>query len=353
MATLESDGHVPMTYFWTVDSKDPRKGISSGGFGPRYSTGYCSLRNRPSLLVETHALKTYRTRVIGHYNIMLHTLELLNRDPDSLRRAVKQADADAVRMGSAYDPDFRLPLAVGRTNQPKPFTFKGYAYQTEQSEVSGAERIIYDNTKPIEFETEWRNTTEVTREVSPPLAYLIPPQWTEVIELLGIHGLRHRRLTQPVTGRFESYRFQDVSFPERPYEGRFSPRFEIEPIVESRTYPAGSVFVPLDQPDAKLAVHLLEPQAPDSLVAWGFFNAIFEQKEYAEHYVLERLAREMLEADAALREEFEAKLQADPDFSADSRARLYFFYRRSPYWDDRKDVYPIARVIKPLETATD
>jgi hypothetical protein len=93
-----------------------------------------------------------------------------------------------------------------------------------------------------------------------------------------------------------------------------------------------------------LLVHLLEPEAPDSLVAWGFVNPVFEQKEYLENYVAEELARTMLQDDAALREEFAKKLAADPAFAADPKQRLEFFYRRSPYWDMQRDVVPILRV---------
>ena len=117
-------------------------------------------------------------------------------------------------------------------------------------------------------------------------------------------------------------------------------------------YPPGSVVVPLDQPDAKVAIHLFEPEAPDSVVSWGFFNAIFEQKEYAEHYILEDLAREMLAADTKLREEFETKVRTDRSFAADPRARLYFFYKRSPYWDERMNVYPVARITEVLQVKT-
>ena len=39
---------------------------------------------------------------------------------------------------------------------------------------------------------------------------------------------------------------------------------------------------------------LLEPQAPDSLAAWGFFNSCFEQKEHIEPYVAEQIAHAML-----------------------------------------------------------
>jgi hypothetical protein len=342
-----------MVYFNLVDSRDLAKGIGSGGFGPRYSTGYGSIRNRPSILVETHALKSYRTRVIGHYNIMRHTLELLSRDPQSLRRAVRAADDEVVKAGKTYDPQRRVPVAIGRTDKTVPLTFKGYAYRREASDISGQDRVIYDNTHPIDIETTWRRETEVTKTVAPPLAYIIPPQWTEAIELVRAHGLRCTRLVEPVSVEVESYRFSRVTFANRPYEGRFSARFTTEPLVERRTYPAGSVLVPLDQPGARVAIHLLEPQAADSLVSWGFFNAIFEQKEYGEHYVLDAMARRMLPEDPTQRETFESRLREDTEFAASPWARLYFFYRRSPYWDEKLNVYPVGRIVKPLDAKTE
>ena len=51
----------------------------------------------------------------------------------------------------------------------------------------------------------------------------------------------------------------------------------------------------------------------------------------------------MLAADPALKAEFEAKLVAEPKFAADPEARLGWFYRRTPFYDDRHLLYPIAR----------
>ena len=345
---LEADGHLPMTYFTLVDSKDPAMGIRSGGFGPRYSTGYVSLRNRPSILVETHALKPYRTRVIGHYNITRRTLEVLNCGPQTLRQAVQAADAQTTKLGETYDPQRKLPLTLKRTGEWEPITFRGFAYRREPSKISGDLRIIYDNTQPRELETRWFNRTEVDQTIDSPRAYLIPPQWTEVIELLEAHGLRYRRLTQPLATEVQTYRFRNVSFPHMPYEGRFAPRFETERFTESRTYLPGSLLVPLDQPAAKVAIHLLEPDAPDSAVRWGLFNAIFERKEYGEHYVLEALARRMLTQDAQLKAEFQALLDSDPQFAGNPWARLYFFYQRSPYFDAAQNVYPVGRLLGEL-----
>jgi hypothetical protein len=140
-----------------------------------------------------------------------------------------------------------------------------------------------------------------------------------------------------------------VTWPSGPFEGRFMPRIKAELTRESRTFPAGSIVVSLAQKLAKVAINLLEPQAPDSLVAWGFFNAIFEQKEYGEHYVVETLAREMMEKDPNLRVEFQALLASDSAFASDPAARLEFFYKRSPYWDQQMNLYPIGRIISQQE----
>jgi len=62
--------------------------------------------------------------------------------------------------------------------------------------VSGSLRIIWDNTRPMDVATVLFNGSKVTQTVNPPLAYLIPPQWTEAVELARAHGLRCERLTR-------------------------------------------------------------------------------------------------------------------------------------------------------------
>jgi hypothetical protein len=88
---------------------------------------------------------------------------------------------------------------------------------------------------------------------------------------------------------------------------------------------------------------LLEPRAPDSFAAWGFFNAWFEQKEHLEAYIAEPIARDMLRNDARLGAEFERQLATDPAFAASPAARLEFFHRRHASWDTRFNLYPVFR----------
>src|SRR6185369_7849752 len=50
------------------DDADLGAGFVSGPYSPRFSTIYFNLRNRPSILIETHSYKPYRERVLGNRN---------------------------------------------------------------------------------------------------------------------------------------------------------------------------------------------------------------------------------------------------------------------------------------------
>ena len=148
-----------------------------------------------------------------------------------------------------------------------------------------------------------------------------------------------------MTIEVESYRLTEPKWATAPFENRLPVSFKAVSITEKRTFPANSVIVPLAQEMANVAIHLLEPNSGDSLAAWGFFNAIFEAKEYFSDYIMEKIAAEMLAKDEILRREFEEKLK-DEAFAKSPRQRLNFFYQRSPYADKRIGVYPVGRITK-------
>lgn len=343
----EGEGNLLAQYMTFRDNRDLMKGIDGFVMPPRFSTGYTTVRNRPGMTIETHMLKDYRSRVRGTYDLLRFTLEEVNRNTEKLLSAVREADEQTVKAGQSYDPARRYPLQIEMTDKPRPFAFKGVESRTEMSDVSGQQRVVF-GTKPLDMTLPFYDEGRVAAAVAPPLYYIVPAQWKSVIEVLAAHGLRLQRLAAPATIEVESYRFTDVKFAAAPFEGRVLPSYKTNPVRERRTFPAGSVVVPVSQPAGFVAVHLLEPQGPDSFVAWGFFNAIFEQKEYGEDYVLEKLAREMLAKDENLRREFEQKLKSDPQFASSATARLNFFYERSPYWDREMNLYPVGRLVAPL-----
>ena len=340
---MENAGDVVSWYLEFTDNRDFSKGIRDFNGSPRFSTGYVPLRNRPAILIETHMLKDYRSRVIGTYNLLRFTLEEINRDPQSLLEAVRAANEETLRNGSSQEGAQMVPVVFELTDQTVPYELKAVEYETEFSDVSGDQRVVFGSSS-LDMTVPMYNTFRVKTAIARPLYYLVPAQWKEVIEVLKAHGLSLQRLKEATTVEIESYRFGDVQWPAGPFEGRFMPRFSAELFKETKTFPAFSVVVPVANELAKLAMNLLEPQAPDSLIAWGFFNAIFEQKEYGESYVLEKLAREMMAADPVLSKEFWGKVASDASFAGSAYDRLQFFYKRSRYWDPHMDIYPVGRV---------
>jgi hypothetical protein len=185
-----------------------------------------------------------------------------------------------------------------------------------------------------------------------PSAYIVPPAYAQTLAAkFDLHGIRYERMERCIVkAAVEGFRATKVTFSPVPFEGRF--RAELEGAWQAGPFEvkSNSLIVPTSQPLVRLIVALLEPQAPDSFAAWGFFNAHFEQKEYLEPYVAEQIAREMLETDSELQRQFHESLAADPTFAGDPAARLEFFLRRHESWDERYNLYPIYRAREPFGT---
>ena len=340
----EAAGNIISWYLEFIDNRDLTLGTRDFNGSPRFSTGYVPIRNRAGILIETHMLKDYGSRVKGTYDFLLAALTEANRDAQRLQQLGRDADVRTVAIGKDFDPDRLYPLDFELTDETTPFDLKAFDYETDKSEVSGDLRVVYGR-KPLDLTIPMYQTFAVKAAVAPPLQYIVPAQWTEVIGVLKAHGLKMKTLAEFFPVEIETYRFTNVSWPSGPFEGRLMPRFDVTRSIETRVFPTGSVVIPVAQPSAKLILNLLEPEAPDSLARWGLFNAIFEEKEYGEPYVLEALAREMMAADPALRREFEELLATDEEFAASAFERLRFFYKRSPYWDPQMNLYPVGRII--------
>jgi len=355
---LDASGHLAFpTLIDLNDDSDPAQGLSFSPSPPRFSTGYSILENRPGLLVELHMLKDYKTRVTGNYELLSELLEVINRDSAKLIALNRDADAEAAQLGAHPLANTKFPLALTASGDTTPTLFRGYQFTRELSPISGAMWVRYTH-EPWNVTLPLQTGAKVTLATTPPAAYIIPRQWTHVIEVLEAHGLTLRHTTAAWTGNVERYRCSGMEWQGPPFEGRH-PIFRgegagAEPgrfgvctrTQESVTFPAGSVVVPLNQRLSKIAIHWLEPEAPDSALRWGFFDSIFEQREYGEAYVLEKLARENLDKDPALKAEFERRIQSDPRFAASPRARLEFFYEHSPWYvANRVGEYPLGRLL--------
>lgn len=337
---VESDGFIIGPYMefkeGTIES-----GILDLPSPPRLSHGYCAVQNRICLLVETHSLKPFDNRVFSTKSMMTHTLEYVNENSRELIELNKQADKNIVK--NYLIDKKKFPLVLASDGKYDKFIFKGFKWYDEYSEITGSTVRKYTN-KPIEIEIPVFNQAKSLKKIIVPNAYLIPQEFQNIIKILDYHQIKYSQLQSNKKFKVERYRFNDIQFSPRPYEGRQLPSFNTICFEQIVTLPKGTYIVSTNQRALRVIVNLLEPDAPDSFVHWGFFNAFFERKEYAEAYVMEPYAKVMLENDLSIKTEFLKKLDADEKFRNNPLERLDFFYRNSPFFDQGENVYPIMRL---------
>ena len=343
---LARQGSKPLAFYPSfVEYDNPASGFEDSVPPPRFSHGYFLLRNRLGMLVETHSWKPYPERVRTTRNTIVSVLGQVAAHGAQWRREADAADSRAARLGGHSEP-----LAWKAGAQARDIDFLGYAYTRTPSDVSGMPMTRYDETTPQVWRVPLRDDIQpALSAIAPRAGYLVPPAWTAFVQpALEAHGVAFRRLDAAWPGApVQTFRTETPQFGATSMEGRQRLSLQGDWKAESRDIGNGALYVPLGQPLARLVLALFEPLAPDSIAAWGGFNVAFERKEYMEAYVAEQVARAMLADDPALREEFSRRVAADPAFAADPVARLEFFYRRHPSWDERYGLYPVLRLDQP------
>src|SRR5262245_55842876 len=261
------------------------------------------------ILVETHMLKPYATRVRATYDVMLALLEEIAARPRDLTRAVAAAEAEAIARGRATDPAKREVVLTTRVGpRADSLAFKGWVTRWEPSDITGAPVARYTN-QPWDITIPYFKENLPALTVRQPVGYVVPREWTDAIDRLDIHRVAYRRLAAAWRDTFELQRIVEWSAAPRLGEGhRPIPVTKVELERRMREYGPGDVWVPLDQRSAAVAVHLFEAQAPDGLMYWNVFDTVLESKEYGEDYVVEPLARQMLRENPALDRDFRTRV---------------------------------------------
>jgi hypothetical protein len=342
IAHLAANGSLPLNYYPSfVVEDDPASGFAVKPATPRFSDAYWGMHNRVGMLVETHSWKDYPHRVRATLETLRGLFAAAREHAPRWQETLTGVDERTSRLAGAP-----VALAFENTNDVHTVDFRGYRYDRSYSEISGKLMTRYDPSQKETWHLPMRDRVRATLELpAPALGYAIPPVTAAWLRpKLESHGIKVQPAPAANAAAIHAWRADSVTLATTSFEGHVETKLSGKWRAEPQTLPDGALFVPIAQPLARLVMALLEPEAPDSLAAWGFFATAFEQKEYMEPYVAERVARDMLKDNPKLAELFHQRLEEDPVFAADPKARLNFFHRRHPSWDSRFNLYPVLRV---------
>jgi hypothetical protein len=262
---------------WETDSVSSSQNLVSN---------YPLLENRLGILVETYVYRSYEERITDNVKFLLETLQWIARNKGEVLKERRQAAerwADACAKGG-----IELPLA-SKLLETETYAFEAFEFaRDEQGRPKRDDRGRYIGdratkqlTLPSFVSFEW------TDYVSAPVGYLVDRAYADRIRpLLEAHGVKALPGSQrPKNETLMYFHETERKISTGAFQGVFtlslSGAWKPEPPARRAAYPwvaedlDAALYVPISQPNGRLAFYLLDPRAPDGLVFWGCFQSSF------------------------------------------------------------------------------
>ena len=242
---------------------------------PRFGNNYAGLRNRIAILSEAYSYLDFKRRI----DVTAAFVEEVWRSAADNAERILLLTAQADRQFTA--PATQKPVELGVDFQIRALPdFVDIAIgdvKKQLSPRSGKEMSqMTDLAVPVKMKDY--GVFEATRLVPMPKGWLIPkplvesPRMAAAIDRLKWHGLVMRTISSDGPVTVERFLIDEVVRAERPFQGRREARLRGTLQKAQLSVSAGSLFVPANQPLARLAFYLLEPESDDGLVTWNIIE---------------------------------------------------------------------------------
>ena len=312
---------------------------------PRYSSGYFPLRNRPSILIEMHAHKPFRDRVLANRTFMEELILEVGRSGKELDARRERSGDRVTALGRADAEPSEVVVRWGVAAEGETITWPASEWTVEDSVVTGGQRVEYHPGTLREVELEWRHLPVAELTLARPRGYVVLAGWPQIEEVVAGHGLRVYEITQDTEIEVETIRlskpevcivsFQGVVMVED-FESAARPRNE-------RSRPAACGSPPTSRSSRSRSSSSNPKRRTRSCGGASCHRSSSARSTSAATSWRDSPARCWR---TRRQKEWETALE-DPEFATDSRARYLWWYRRTPYWDETVGLLPVMRVMTP------
>jgi hypothetical protein len=240
---------------------------------PRYVSNYIGLRNRFGILGEAYSYASFQERIRISYWFTREIIQFAYGNATEIQARVARADALPL-IGDSLGVHFEVQRSA------EPVTILMGETVAEENPITGQNMLLRTGTQTPTEMYEY-GTFRPTEWETVPLAYFIPSELENVIDLVGAHGLKTVAGHEAPTGLvLEAFHIDSLTTAEREYQGHRGQTVWGDYGPARTQVPApGTVMVPMDQPLARVAFTLLEPRSDDGLVAWGLLEGVLAVHE--------------------------------------------------------------------------
>ncbi|HEX2722844.1 MAG TPA: M14 family metallopeptidase [Gemmatimonadaceae bacterium] len=242
---------------------------------PRFGTNYYGLRGKIAILSEAYSHDPFERRVKSTYAFVQEILSLAGERGKQWISPPPLPAASTVTAMPLTSAPSTVPIRSVMIPAPDSLPVvaevmerTGDSTRTQAGVPKGRRRSgrfvtvrmpVYERFKP-------------TLVVHSPAGYILPASDTAAVRVLGQHGLKVEKVDKPYTTSVQVFQIDSAVASSRPFQGHKEMRLVGKWRTEQAAVPRGSYLVRIDQPLARLAVYLLEPESDDGLVTWNFFD---------------------------------------------------------------------------------
>jgi hypothetical protein len=330
---------IDLVPYVNIHGAKPDLGYEQFTDTPRYATGYTTLFNTLGFVPETHMLKPYKDRLKTTYEFMVTAINYTDANWLKIKQ-VRKDNLNSFKAGNQYPLHWTID-----STKVSYMDFKGFEGGYKPSDISGKDRLFYDKSKPFTKKIPFYGNYKPTKFVTIPKYYVVPQSQWQIIELLKLNNIEMTQIFQNEIIEVEIYKIDTYQTSKNAYEGHYGHyNTTVKKSVEKMEFRVGDYKISSNQLGVKYILETLEPEAVDSYFNWNFFDTILQQKEGYSSYVFEDLAKQILDENPTLKQEFETKKQTDKSFAENGNDQLYWVYKHSKYFEKAYMMYPVFRV---------
>ena len=271
------DVHLgPYGYYYTRREGWPIKSIYTYNHHPRYLVNQFGLRNRMAILSEAFAHERLYQRINSTYAFVTEILEHTHENGKQMMAINMQAEQDAINLVKEQGGKVMKGVRFQMSPLDKPVeSYRTYNYIVSKNEKG--QDIFVRKPEIIELKNVVNNSAfTATVEAVLPKGYIIPAEFSNIVEHLRKHGAKVEELTKNMRFEGEVFTATAINRSRRPFEKHNMATLEGEFSEATRKFGKGDYWVDLAQPLANLIFYMLEPQSDDGLVNWNFFDKHFD-----------------------------------------------------------------------------
>ncbi len=257
VAALKAQG-IASDWYYTTSTNLEDKRISMGGTQPDTGRNVNGLKNTVSLLIETRGVGIGRMHIQRRVHSQVTAISSALRSTAERAANLEQVRSFVARDVSAQACRDQVVVEAAATPTQRDLDFL--------DPETGADRTI---------RVDWNSslTLRATKSRARPCGYWLAAGSTAAVERLRLLGLQVMRVAEPGAMLAETYRETARETGDRQdvigtiAGGTGIVRVQVSTVRSAVDAPAGSFYVPLNQPRANLAVAALEPDTQNSYFA--------------------------------------------------------------------------------------